>query len=201
MPVKGHLFNDLVLFHGVRTLSGWQMVAWASSRMGIQVPAKGKLKVRHILRKVIQKIEGWPLIGDIERRVDRARSRTILLDTHGRGIVAIFFEISSEALIFIGDGVLVNVGQEEEGQKGTEDAKGARDEERVLAFLDLSMGILDRDWQHIGAHKSSNLSRCRGIGVVLATNSGSTGLRGTQTDIVTWAELAEGKEDTVLVSI
>lgn len=58
---------------------------------------------------------------------------------------------------------LVDLWEKEESQRSTEDAKGARNEEWVLARADSVGGVLLDDRENISSHKGSNLSNRRGV--------------------------------------
>jgi len=56
--------------------------------------------------------------------------------------------------------------------------------------------VLD-DWENVGPNESSDLAKCGGYSVVLASNSSRAGLRRDETDVIAWTDLAQRKENTV----
>jgi len=92
---------------------------------------------------------------------------------------------------------LVDWRKQEVGQEGTEDAQGTGYEEGILARSYRVGGIFLDNWHDVGAHEGTNLAHGRSVRVVLATDGSGAGLGCTQTDVVTWAEFAERKEDTI----
>lgn len=85
-------------------------------------------------------------------------------------------------------------------EHGTENAKGARDDERILAGADWVGSMVLCDGKHIGTDKGTDLAKGGGDTVVLASDRGSTALGREKTDVVAGAEFAECGEDTNRVS-
>ena len=97
----------------------------------------------------------------------------VLLGTHGGGVVAVALKICPESHIFVGDGVLSDVGKEEEGQECTEDTKCRRNKERILSgtvSTGSSRRIVDDEREDISTNEGADLSTGRRDSIVLASN-------------------------------
>lgn len=92
------------------------------------------------------------------------------------------------------------MGNKYPAQHRTENAKGARDDERILASTDWVGGMVLRNGKHVGTDKSTDLADGGGDTVVLASNGGCAALGCEKTDVVARTEFAEGGEDTNYVS-
>lgn len=91
---------------------------------------------------------------------------------------------------------LVDLREEEIGQRSTENAQGAGHEERILTGADWVGSIVLEDREDIGAHESSDLADRRSVRVVLATDGGCARLGRTQADVITGSDFTEREEDT-----
>lgn len=111
------------------------------------------------------------------------------------GIPAFALQILPESQILVGDGVLANTRQAEDGQRGAEYAQGARDIEGVLrrGYVVATRSLDIRE--DVGADEGTDLAKGCSDGVVLTANASRRGLRRDQTDVVTCTDFAEGQKD------
>lgn len=86
--------------------------------------------------------------------------------------------------------------QAENGQESTEHAKRAGDEKRVLSSTCGIWRVGLDDWKNVASDESADLAEGGGDAVVLSSDRSCARLRGNESDIVTWADLAKGKENT-----
>ena len=92
---------------------------------------------------------------------------------------------------------LVDLGKQEPGQKSTEDAQRARNEERILASSGLVGRMFLSKRKNVAANEGADLAHGSRIRVVLTTNRSGTSLGRDQTNVVTRAKLTQGKENTI----
>lgn len=88
-------------------------------------------------------------------------------------------KVRPESYIFVGDGILSDVREQEEGQKRAEDAEGGRDEERILpsaVACRASWCIIYDNRKDVSTNKGTNLSRGCSDSVILAANRGCRSL-------------------------
>lgn len=140
------------------------------------------------------------------------------LGTHVRGIVSIRLKVLTETTVLLLDSVLninqplltftarkatylSNVRNKNPAQHRTENAKGTRDDKRILASADWVGSMVLRNGKHIRTDKGTDLANGGGDAVVLAANRGCAALGCQKTDVVARTEFAEGGEDTNRVSV
>ena len=123
---------------------------------------------------------------------------TSILHTKVGEIVALLGKVCAETGIFVGDGILVDVGKEEESKGGGEEAEAASDPEGILGGFDrivTSSGLDVRE--DPCSDESTNLANGSGDTVVATADTSGASLGGEETDVVTGAKLTEGVEDAV----
>lgn len=113
-------------------------------------------------------------------------------------VPAVALEVLAELAVLLGNGVLVDIGEAEEGDSGRQQGQGRGDPERILGNL---CGVVTTSSLDVGedpgSDKGTNLANGGGDTVVAATDTGGTGLGSQQTDVVAGAELAKTQEDAV----
>ena len=119
----------------------------------------------------------------------------VFLSSHRAPVIAILVQIIVELDILRGDGVLTDVRQGKNGQKGAENAQRAGDKERILSSTSRVGRIGLDDRKDVAANKGSDLAHCCGNTVILSSNASGTCLGSDEADIIAGAELAECKEN------
>lgn len=126
-----------------------------------------------------------------------AVERVGVLEPQLSRVPALALEVGAEFGILLGDGVLVDVRQEEEHQTGRQDAQTGGDVEGVLVLLVAITTGRDDVGKDVSTNKGANLAHGSRHAIVLTTDTRGTGLCGEQTNVVARAQLAEREEDTV----
>lgn len=116
---------------------------------------------------------------------------------HLAGVVAVRLQIFTEADVLLLDGVLVDLRQPED-QKGADEGEGTGQVKGVLPRLDhvFSTGIHEVR-EHVVADETTDLARSRSDGIVLTAEPGGRRLGSDETNVVTWTDLTQRKEDSV----
>ncbi len=113
-------------------------------------------------------------------------------------IIPMVDQVLPESLILLCDSVLSNVRQEHQSDDSAEDAQSTANVEWVLALFDnVVASCLDDVWEYVVPHKSSNFSACCCDAVIHPTNRCCRGLGSYKTNVVSWTDFAERKEDPV----
>lgn len=114
-----------------------------------------------------------------------------------RDIPALALEILAEFSVFLGNGILANVGQAEEGDGGRKEGETGGDPERVLGRLSLAVAGFFNGRESVGADKSTNLANGGSNAVVATTDTSSAGLGSQKTNVVARAQFAKGLENAI----
>ena len=119
--------------------------------------------------------------------------------THLAGIVSVGLEVSPELVILLGHPIGCQRLDEKEGYSGREKRQTASDPERsgVSTNRIRTTERLDDRWESPSSDERSDLSDSSGDAVVLSTDGGRSGLGCQETEIVSWSDFSEGKEDSV----
>ena len=130
-------------------------------------------------------------------RVDHRRPSflLILLCSKLASVPSMGMQVGSELDIFLCNGILPNVWQEEQSKESTEDAQGRSDEEWILTAASRIWSIGLNDGKDVGPHKSTNLPTSCCDSIVLATDSSGRRLGCNKPNVVAWPELTKGQKD------
>lgn len=121
----------------------------------------------------------------------------ILVETQLGRVPALALEVIAEALILMGDGILADIRNEEEGNNRRQQRQTRRDPERVLRRLRLVAARLLDIRKDPGADKGANLAHSGSDAVVPTADARRARLGRQETNVVAGAQLAEGHEDAV----
>jgi hypothetical protein len=121
-----------------------------------------------------------------------------LVQTELGSIPAVALKVLAELDVLMSNGVLADVGNEEERNNSRQDSQRRGDPEGILGNL---CGIIASGCFNMGedpgSDKSTNLANGSGNAVVATTNTSGAGLGGQETDVVARAKLSETQENTV----
>ena len=130
------------------------------------------------------------------------RPHPIRFRTHFGRIPAALLQVGAEVQVLVGDGVLADMGQQEPGQEGAEDAQARAHEERILAAADAgraARGVVLDNGKHIGPHEGADFAHGGCDGVVLPADGGGAGLGRYEPDVVARTGFAEREKDSSFV--
>jgi len=119
--------------------------------------------------------------------------------THLAGIVSVSLEVSPELIILLGHSIGRQRLDEKESDSGRENRQAASDPERSGVSTNgiLTTERLDDRRESPSSNERSDFSDSSSDAVVLSTDSGRSGLGCQETEVVSWTDLSEGKEDPV----
>ncbi len=112
-------------------------------------------------------------------------------------VPALAFEVRTEALILLGNGVLADCRQQGQGNDGRQHTEAGSDPEGILGRLGVVTAGLANEGKHPGADKGANLTDGGGDAIVATTDASGARLGGKEANIVARPDLAEGEEDAV----
>ena len=121
------------------------------------------------------------------------------VNTHLAGIVSVSLKVSPEFFILLDHPVSCQRLDEKESNSSREKRQAASDPERSSVSTNrvLTTESLDDGRESPGSNERSDLSDSGGNAVVLSTDGGRPALGCQETEVVSWSELSEGKEDSV----
>jgi len=121
------------------------------------------------------------------------------VETHLAGIVSVSLKVSPELLIFLDHSVSRQRLDEKESDSGREKRQAASDPERSSVSTNRvrTTESLDDRRESPSPNERSDLSNSSGNAVVLSTDGGRPALGCQETEVVSWPDLSEGKEDSV----
>jgi hypothetical protein len=119
--------------------------------------------------------------------------------THLAGIVSVSLKVSPELIIFLGHSIGRQRLDEEESDSGREKRQATSDPERSSVSTDRvrTTERLDDGWESPSSDERSDFSQSSGDTVVLSTDGGRSALGSQETEVISWSEFSEGKEDSV----
>lgn len=127
-----------------------------------------------------------------------SRNRVRLVQAELGSIPAVALEVLAELDVLVSDGILANVGNEEEGNESRQQRQRRGDPEGILGNLCriIATSCFDAG-EDPGSDKGTNLANGGGDTVVTTTNTSGAGLCGQETNVVAGAKLSKAQENTV----
>ena len=126
-------------------------------------------------------------------------SRGLGAETHLAGVVSVRLKVSPELIILPGHPISRQRLDEKENDGSGEKGQAASDPERPSVSTSgvRATESLDDRRESPCSNERSNLSDSSGNAIVLSTDGGRSALGYQETEVVSWPELSEGKEDSV----